>query len=423
MESAIHSPAEQAFEIPLATGLGFVAGFYFSFRLVIPLFCVRALGTEPRTGAEATLALDFLLLVLASFHSLGAGDGTFQTMFRLPVIRWVATFLSFSLFSLAWSGTVSLPTSFAYWCGMAADVTTVMLLLSGETTTETSSAIMKGFVVSTSILALIAWMMPAQSDLRLGDEEFFNSNQIGNLCAFAIFMAQSLMRGRKSRWAVAALFLTFTLVRSLSKTTIAAFLISEIFLVIQDRSMSRKTKSLLTATAVLLVLVFWGLFEAYYDIYTTTGNQAETLTGRTAIWAYIFSATLEKPWFGHGFDSMWKVIPAFGPDQFEARHAENELLQQFWAYGVVGIVTLAGIYGSLLRQVRRLTASPRRTLYFAILLYVLVRGLAEAEPFDLLLPLWMVVLFGLLINHESANCASPLEVPEPIPAIDRSPPE
>ena len=40
------------------------------------------------------------------------------------------------------------------------------------------------------------------------------------------------------------------------------------------------------------------IYEAYYDIYTTAGNQAETLTGRTAIWTYVLNAAVEQPWIG-----------------------------------------------------------------------------------------------------------------------------
>ncbi len=180
-----------------------------------------------------------------------------------------------------------------------------------------------------------------------------------------------------------------------------AFLISESFLIIADRSISRQTKVLLTVAVILVILVFWGLFEAYYDIYTTAGNQAETFTGRTAIWAYALTAALEQPWIGHGFDSMWKVVPPFGPDRFEARHAENELLQQFYAYGAVGIVLLVGIYGSLYRQVRRLPRSPLKIVFLSLLLFVIVRGLAEAEAFDLLLPLWSIVVISLLVADAS----------------------
>jgi exopolysaccharide production protein ExoQ len=262
-----------------------------------------------------------------------------------------------------------------------------------------SHSLMKGFVLSACCLAVIAWIMPGQADLRLGDEELFNTNQIGNLCATAIFLAQYLTRRKAGRWGFAILLLALTLLRSLSKTTIVAFLISESFLIIADRSISRKTKVLLTLAVILVILLFWGLFEAYYDVYTTAGNQAETLTGRTAIWAYSLDAALEQPLIGHGFDSMWKVIPPFGPEKFEARHAENELLTQFYSYGAVGVCLLIGLYGSLYRQIRRLPRGSVRVVFLSLFLFVVVRGLAEAEPFDLLLPLWSIVLISMLLAH------------------------
>jgi hypothetical protein len=381
-------------------GLAFALGFFFSFRLFTILFSVRVLGTAPRAGAELSLLVDLLMLLVVCFRTLGYAQRTFGSMVRLSSIRWVLAFLAFSFCSLAWSATVSLPTSVAYWSGLAVDVAIVVVLLRSGSVTEISHSLMKGFVVSTCCLAVIAWIMPAQADLRLGDEEFFNTNQIGNLCATAIFLAQYLSRRKAGRWGFAIFLLALTLLRSLSKTTIVAFLISESFLIIADRSISRKTKILLTVAVVLVILVFWGLFEAYYDIYTNAGNQAETLTGRTAIWAYSLDAALEQPLIGHGFDSMWKVVPPFGPEKFEARHAENELLTQFYAFGIVGVCLLIGIYGSLYRQIRRLQG-PVKIVLLSLLLFVVVRGLAEAEPFDLLLPLWSIVLISLLVERMS----------------------
>ncbi len=382
------------------TGLAFALGFFFSFRLIIILFSVRVLGTAPRAGAELSLLVDLLMLLVVCFRTLGYAQRTFGSMLRLSSIRWVLGFLAFSFCSLAWSATVSLPTSVAYWSGLAVDVAVVVVLLRSGSVTEISHSLMKGFVVSTCCLAAIAWIMPAQADLRLGDEEFFNTNQIGNLCATAIFLAQYLSRRKTGRWGFAIFLLALTLLRSLSKTTIVAFLISESFLLIADRSISRKTKIMLTVAVVLVILVFWGLFEAYYDIYTNAGNQAETLTGRTAIWAYSLDAALEQPLIGHGFDSMWKVVPPFGPEKFEARHAENELLTQFYAFGIVGVCLLIGIYGSLYRQIRRLQG-PVKIVLLSLLLFVVVRGVAEAEPFDLLLPLWSIVLISLLVERMS----------------------
>jgi exopolysaccharide production protein ExoQ len=397
---SLSSLRSEYFVEPATIGPAFAVGFFFSFRLVLVLFSVRVLGTDPSMGSAIALALDFFLFAVVCFHSLGFANRTFRSMLRLPSIRWVFIFLAFSCCSLAWSETVSLTVSLAYWCGMATDVAMVVLLLRAGPVTDITHSMMKGFLWGACCLATIAWIMPAQSDLRLGDEEFFNTNQIGNLCAFAVFMAQYLTRRKDGKWWFATIFLTVTVIRSLSKATIVAFVVSEIFLVIQDRSMSRKAKALLTTATLLVILCFWGLFEAYYDVYTTTGNQAETLTGRTAIWSYVVDAALERPWIGHGFDSMWKVIPPFGPDRFEARHAENELLQQFYSYGAAGICLLVGLYGSLYRQIRRLPQDSLKVVSSAILLFVVVRGLAEAEPFDLLLPLWVIVMMSLLIENK-----------------------
>ena len=59
---------------------------------------------------------------------------------------------------------------------------------------------------------------------------------------------------------------------------------------------------------------------------------------------------------------------------------------------------LAGLYGSVYRQIRRLPRGPVRVVLLSILIFVAMRGLAEAEPFDLLLPLWFIVLIGTLVG-------------------------
>ena len=384
--------------VSTGNGLAWAVGFFFAFRASIVLIAVRVFGTEPRLGAELELALGVLLFGLVCFDSIGPVRNSFRSAMKPASVRWVLAFLVLSLCSLTWSASVSLPTSIVYWCGLAADVGSVLLLLRGGDVSAVSHSLMKGFIWSTCFLAVVAWIMPVQADLRLGDEDYFNTNQIGNLCAFAIFLAQYLMRRKDGKWGLVAAFLAATLLRSLSKTTIVAFLLAESFLVIQDRSITRKSKIILTFAVILAILVSWGLFEAYYDIYTNAGNQAETLTGRTAIWAYCLTAAIEQPWIGHGFDSLWKVVPPFSNGQFEARHAENELLQQFYAYGAVGIAVLIGVYGSLYAKIRRLRYGPVRVTFVSLLLFIVIRGFAEAEPFDLLLPLWSIVMIAALAN-------------------------
>jgi O-antigen ligase len=193
--------------------------------------------------------------------------------------------------------------------------------------------------------------------------------------------------------------LAVTLLRTISKTTIVAFLVGEGFLLIRDKSISRRSKLLIALAAAAVVAIFWGLLTSYFYVYTDTsaGNQSETLTGRLGIWAYFLSEAIQQPWIGHGFDSAWKVIPPFG--QFEAPHAHNELIQQFYAYGLVGVCLFTGIYWSLYRHIHRLRRGPRKTFFFAFLIFILVRGTADTERFDLSFPLWAIVMISLVIKH------------------------
>ena len=386
---------------PRILSTAFTVGFFFSFRAAMAMITARwlRLGTEP--GVFASMTIQGFMLIAIMFQAIGPAARPLRWIARQSTVRRVLGFLAFSCLSLLWSATISRPASFLYWCAMASDVAIVVLLLRGGSVIEVSHSLMRGYILSTCVIACIAWITPASYDFRLGDPDYLNTNQIGNLCAMAIFMAQFLAARKDGKWKLTIFFLTVTLLRSLSKATIIAFMVAEGLLLVRDRSMSRKTKTAIVLASVLLIAAYWGLIGSYVDVYTTTGNQAETLTGRTGIWAYTLEASLDKPWFGNGIDAMWKVFPPFGRDMFEARHAENELLQQFFAYGVAGVVLLVGLYGSLYRRVLALPKNPSKGILIAIMLFIFVRGLAEAEPFDLLLPLWMITLISCIAQQAS----------------------
>lgn len=378
-----------------AVFLASLTGFFFSFRVFIILLSVRLFGMEAQTGVAISLLLNFLLLGVVAFESAGPRHQPLGPLLRMPNVRWVLLFFAFTGCSLTWSSTASLPAATAFWLAMAADTVMVLLLLRSAPAHAVAASLAKGFLWGALSIAFIAWIMPSQSDLRLGDEELLGPNQIGWVCGFGFFLAQYLLRRKEGKWGIAAAILAITLLRSLSKTTIIAFLISEGFLLLRDGSISRKKKILLALAALGTVGLFWGLLESYYDVYRSAGNQAETLTGRLGIWTYILAEALEKPWLGHGFHSVWKVIPPFG--DFEARHAHNELLQQFYAYGAAGICMMAGLYGSFYWQLKKLPHSPLKTFLLAMLLFVLIRGLTDTEPFDLSLPMWIITLFSALV--------------------------
>ena len=378
-----------------------VVGFFFSFRLFSVLLAVRLFGADPLAGVAASLAINFLLAGAATFNSLGPGLRTFASFSTVSSFRWVLVFLGFTGLSLAWSSTASMPAAVLYWCAMACDTAIVLMLLRLGPIEETSSALMRGYVWGTCAIAAIAWMLPAQSDLRLGDEGFLGPNQIGYACAFGFFLTQYLIRRNEKGWIIPAAFLAITLLRSLSKTTIVAFVAGQALLLVLDRSIGRKKKIVFVCAAVIAVAVFWGLLAAYYDVYRNAGNQSETLTGRIGIWAYILDEALQQPWIGHGFHSVWKVIPPFGV--FEARHAHNEILQQFYAYGIAGICIWVMLYAAIYREIRRLEQGSLKAFLLGLFLFILVRGLADTEVFDLSLPLWSIVLLGSIIHTEKKS--------------------
>lgn len=379
--------------MPLAA----VTGFYLSFRLFFPLLAVRILGQDAQEGVIVSLALNYLLLSLVALDTLGRPSYARRSMFQLPCFRWVLLFLGFSGISLLWSVTASLPAAAAFWCAMAADTAIVLLLLRNAPVDSVVNSLMSGYIWGSCAIAVVAWLLPAQSDLRLGDEELLGPNQIGWACAFAFFLAQYLMRRSYGKWTIQACLLAVTLLRSLSKTTIIAFLAGQAYILLRDRSIRRRTKFLIAVSAVLITVAFSHLLADYYVVYTNAGNQAETLTGRLGIWLYFLNEAVQKPWIGHGFHAVWKVIPPF--NEFEARHAHNELIQQFYAYGAVGVLMLVTIYGSVWRQVRRLSNRSLRIFFLGMLLFVIVRGAADTEPFDLSLPLWFIVIIGALITQ------------------------
>ncbi len=385
---AIASHATPAVLPPIAS----VAGFYFAARLSLTYLFFQS---DPQLGAMVGLSLNLFALMVVAFCSFGPPAEGQPSLWRISCLQWVVTFLAFSLLSLLWGEAYSLLIALAYWCGFAADVA-IVLLVSRTIALEYSAVqLMQGYVVGACFIGCVMWGSPTMRDLRPGNDEFFSPNAIGFTCAFGIFFAQFLLL-RSKAWRYPAMFLAISLLRSLSKTTIVAFAISEALMLFTSKSIGRGTKLRVVAAACAILAAFSGLIAAYYDVYTNAGNQAETLTGRVGIWYFILERSLERPWLGHGFNSVWRVIPPFGPDQFEAWHAHNEVLQQFYAYGVVGVVLLTGLYVSFYRQARRLTRPEHRAIFLTLIRFIVIRGFADTERFDLSFPLWSITLLSLM---------------------------
>jgi exopolysaccharide production protein ExoQ len=396
--------------------IGRLTGAAFALRIVVPLFCARVLHLEPSIGAAIGLSLTPLVLLLLCLHSVGAvsngeDDGLRRELRQRPVVPWVAAYLIFAGISLSWTIAVSPVSSGVYWIALVLDAATILLLLRLYRPEDVAESVLHGYLTGACAIAALAWIMPAQTDLRLGDPDFLNTNQIANVCAFGIFFAQYLARKGLLRSWIPTLALSMTLLRTLSKTTLLAFVLSQGLLLFRDPAIPAKTRKRILLCVATVLFAASGLLASYYQLYTNAGNQAETLTGRTAIWAWAFDKVPDSPWMGHGFDSMWKIMPPFGSDRFEARHAENELLQQLYAYGIVGSILFVGVYVSLFRSIRRCPDISVRPLLTVFFIFIVVRGIAEEEPFDLLIPIWLLLLLGSLPACSEGTSTVLLEEP------------
>jgi exopolysaccharide production protein ExoQ len=370
-------------------------GFFFVFRASLTFLFFQG---NPVLGSIANVSFGLILLFGVILYSTPASNSSRPPAPFSPPLRWVLVLLSLSLTSATWTGAQSIIAALAYWAGMAADVLIVLLLTRGDHPERYAEGLMKGAVIGAFVLALVAWCSPVTEDMRLGNAEFLHPNTLGLEFGLATLIGQYLSP-LAAKWKWLSIALGITLLRTLSKTAIMAFVIAEGWYLLQNKEMSRRTKLCICAGTLLVVVCFWGLLSTYINIYANTGSgdQIETLTGRTALWAVAFSMGLEKPWLGHGIYSFKALIPAIGG--FEPVHAHNEFLQQFFEYGLAGVVTVAMIYWTFFRQARRAPPGNLRRLSLALLIFALVRGLTDTTNFGLSCPLWLLAALSVCLAH------------------------
>ena len=374
-------------------------GFFFVFRVSLTFLFFQA---NPVTGSIVSLIADLAFVYGAILYSVQPrGLIRQQPVFTKPLLR-IFALLILSLASVLWTGAESIVAASAYWAGMSADVLIVLLLLRSDSFERCVEWLLKGAVWGAAALAMVAWCSPVTEDLRLGDVAFLHPNTLGLEFGLATLIGQYLS-SRNAQWKWLSIGLGITLLRTLSKTAIIAFLIAEGWYLLQNRAMSRRAKLQLGVVALVAVTCFWGLLSTYIDSYANSGSgdQVETLTGRTVLWTIAISMGLEKPWFGHGIYSFRALIPAIGG--FEPVHAHNEFLQQFFEYGLAGVAIVGMIYWSFFRQARSAPQSGLRSLSFALLVFALIRGLADTTNFGLSYPLWLLTGLSICLAQPGRN--------------------
>ncbi|MGD0443638.1 MAG: O-antigen ligase family protein [Edaphobacter sp.] len=381
-------------------------GFIFASRICLTVLWFQ---DEPETASALSVAISLTLFIAAALSTIGSKPSIPTSAFRNPTLRWIAAFLAANLLSLFWTAGPLGPAA-SYWVAWLADIGTIWFVLRVNPAADQGNAVMKGYIWGACIVAIVAWCLPALPDLRLGDESFFHPNLISMIFVFGILMAFYLAH-KEPNWRWPAFWLTLTLIRTISKTCIAAFCVAMIFYLFKDVAMTRATKIKITIAGLIIVGSLTGLLARYADNYTESVDPA-TLTGRTVIWAVTSDLAIEKPILGHGFYAYRFVVPPFGT--FEATHAHNEILQQFFALGALGVVLVVGLYWVIFRQIRRAPPSTLKTFAATVLVFALVHGITDTLPFDLSFLLWLMAMFSILLAAQSAQPLPPAAIADPI---------
>ncbi len=394
-------PAIVILEDTTAQPYALCVGFFFIARIALTFIFFQG---NPVAGTAANLCLSILLLIGAGLTHGSRSATRVRGAFASPVMRWVTAFLGFALLSLFWTGAQSPSVAAAYWVGMAADVALVLIMLRGDDPRATTDSLLRGAVLGACVVAALAWCSPPTDDMRLGDNAFLHPNTLGLNLGLATLFAQHLAQRSRQRlwpWTCAGCFLAITLLRTLSKTALIAFAVAEIWYLARSKDWSRRTKTLMVLVALVVLIAFSSLLSAYLDTYnnTGTGNQVETLTGRTVLWATALTMGLDAPWAGHGFDSFRNLIPAFGP--FEPVHAHNELIQQFFEFGAIGILLFLGVHSSFYNLLRRSSADSLQPLAFNVLIFSLLRGAADTLSYGYSFPLWLIACLAVCLHRPS----------------------
>jgi O-antigen ligase len=295
--------------------------------------------------------------------------------------------------TLFWTGASPLFSAFGYCATLVLKIFIVLLLLSMENIDRVAIKSLQGFAWGSLLYALVPFVLKATTiDGRLGNEEFFHPNNIGEQMAFAclctIYLAlQSWGRSSERRpYILILLFLLFTLLRSLSKTSILSFLIAALVYIIRSK-ITVQRKITLVSVAGGVIAISAGVLSAYLDRYLNEqqgGEALTTATGRTIIWESAWQMIQENPIWGYGYQSYRDVAPQI--IQLRLVHPHNEWLNIWFNLGGIGMVLGVLTYIAYAWEVRGAAQArlPQEALGLALMIFSLIRGLTEANIPDFL---------------------------------------
>jgi exopolysaccharide production protein ExoQ len=220
-------------------------------------------------------------------------------------------------------------------------------------------------VVATILVCLLLPEKAIHQDIHVGAWRglFYHKNQLGEamLQGILIFVALAISeKSRRRRLIELGLAAMATLVLIMSRSATAVVTLGIFLLILLALRVPRLAGYVLAVLFVAVLLTVVGILGHSFCVLSLIGREC-TITGRTEIWALVWSAVMERPWIGYGFGAFWVGESELG-NAIRAKlgwsetitEAHNAWLDTWLSIGAVGvglaILTLSAISLKVLRR-------------------------------------------------------------------------
>ena len=333
-----------------------------------------------------------------------------------------------ALLSVAWSAS---PATTA-WRAFALALTSVLgvYLATAFSTRELAGLLAWVLLAILAASAALAVLRPALGlDHLRGDAwrgVFTTKNELGRIAvlAAAIWTVRAITRNGRLPVAVGAVgFSLIALARSGSKT--GALVLAALAVLIVLLPVLRAHWSIAVPAAMLVaaggVLGFHYL-AGHSDAALNTVGGDSTLTGRSEIWAAVWTMISAHPWLGYGFGAFWRGFD--GPSaQVWATvgatppHSHNGVLDLWLDLGLAGVALMAGSFlvtaGRAVRALRE-SWSVEAAFPAAILAFLVLFNLTESSLLKQHSVFWVLYVATSVQLAARQRRRAPVLVPRPV---------
>lgn len=365
-----------------------------------------ALGLDWQSLLKFSIALAALIIGIAHWQRISS------LLLRPPVV-WMLLYALWAIFSSVYSVTP------VYTFAAGIMFLSFVLFAAVVTTTLTLRQTLTGLIVSWSIFLILSWIVYFLLP-DLGRAPFGNPsnpvmrfsglgglpNTMGRILALMFVTLTLLYSYRFIQRPVLVVLLPIIVVTFFLTQSRTAFLsaILASALILMRRQPALIWLSLITITALMFFLEM-AQFQMHTAIFSRSGDVSElyTLTGRTDIWAFLWDAIIDEPWFGSGYAGSRLVISGGWANEYgwTTISSHNMWLQSLLTVGLIGTIPLILAVAKQIVDFFR-DPNPMRD---AVLVFVLITGMLEAGAIgpvpNVLTLFWLIAMSSALASKNS----------------------